>query len=324
MFTARILRVKLSRQKVSIVIPVFNEELVLPELFTRLSAVIDKSVDEFESELIFVDDGSTDSSANLIYGFSGSRSDAKIISLSRNFGHQAAILAGLNRASGDAVLIMDADLQDPPEIIPKFVAKWLDGADIVYGKRNVRNGETFFKKASASVFYRLISWLTDVGIPRDVGDFRIVDKKLVNILISMDENSLYLRGIFAWMGFRQEPLLYDRDERFAGLTKYPLKKMAKLGWDAVLSFSEKPLALVTRLGALISFVAFSLSGFFIIQSIFYSNWRAPGWLSIILVVLSLSGVQMISIGFIGSYVIRIYRQSKNRPLFLINEKKSTI
>lgn len=314
----------LIRQKVSIVIPVFNEELVLPELFLRLSSVLDKSSDDFESEIIFIDDGSTDSSANLIRSFVNLRDKTKIISLSRNFGHQAAILAGLNQASGDAVLIMDADLQDPPEIIPKFVAKWLGGAEIVYGKRNARNGETVFKRASASIFYRLVSWLTDVEIPRDAGDFRIVDKKLVEILISMDEKSLYLRGIFAWMGFQQEALLYDRDERFAGSTKYPLKKMIKLAWDAVLSFSEKPLAMVMRLGVLISFAAFSIAGFFIIASILNYGWRAPGWLSIILVLLSLSGVQLISIGFIGSYVIRIYRQSKNRPLYLINEKKSML
>lgn len=314
----------LIRQKVSIVIPVFNEELVLPELFLRLSSVLDKSSDDFESEIIFIDDGSTDSSANLIRSFVNLRDKTKIISLSRNFGHQAAILAGLNQASGDAVLIMDADLQDPPEIIPKFVAKWLGGAEIVYGKRNARNGETVFKRASASIFYRLVSWLTDVEIPRDAGDFRIVDKKLVEILISMDEKSLYLRGIFAWMGFQQEALLYDRDERFAGSTKYPLKKMIKLAWDAVLSFSEKPLAMVMRLGVLISFAAFSVAGFFIIASILNYGWRAPGWLSIILVLLSLSGVQLISIGFIGSYVIRIYRQSKNRPLYLINEKKSML
>lgn len=312
------------RQKVSIVIPVFNEELVLPELFLRLSSVLDKSSDDFESEIIFIDDGSTDSSANLIRSFVNLRDKTKIISLSRNFGHQAAILAGLNQASGDAVLIMDADLQDPPEIIPKFVAKWLGGAEIVYGKRNARNGETVFKRASASIFYRLVSWLTDVEIPRDAGDFRIVDKKLVEILISMDEKSLYLRGIFAWMGFQQDALLYDRDERFAGSTKYPLKKMIKLAWDAVLSFSEKPLAMVMRLGVLISFAAFSIAGFFIIASILNYGWRAPGWLSIILVLLSLSGVQLISIGFIGSYVIRIYRQSKNRPLYLINEKKSML
>lgn len=314
----------LIRQKVSIVIPVFNEELVLPELFLRLSSVLDKSSDDFESEIIFIDDGSTDSSANLIRSFVNLRDKTKIISLSRNFGHQAAILAGLHQASGDAVLIMDADLQDPPEIIPKFVAKWLGGAEIVYGKRNARNGETVFKRASASIFYRLVSWLTDVEIPRDAGDFRIVDKKLVEILISMDEKSLYLRGIFAWMGFQQEALLYDRDERFAGSTKYPLKEMIKLAWDAVLSFSEKPLAMVMRLGVLISFAAFSVAGFFIIASILNYGWRAPGWLSIILVLLSLSGVQLISIGFIGSYVIRIYRQSKNRPLYLINEKKSML
>lgn len=311
-------------KKISIVIPVFNEELVLPELFARLVAMLANNKSEFDSEIVFVDDGSTDKSATLIREFISTETHGYLISLSRNFGHQAAILAGLNNATGDAVVIMDADLQDPPEVIPKFVSKWLDGAEVVYGKRNERNGETLFKKASASIFYRLIDWLTDVDIPRDAGDFRIVDKRLIDILVSMEEKSLYLRGIFAWMGFRQEPLIYDRDIRFAGSTKYPLKKMIKLAWDAVLSFSEKPLALVMRVGLFISFVAFSAAGFFVIASLLDYGWRAPGWLSLILVLLFLSGVQLISIGFIGSYVIRIYRQAKNRPLYLIDRKKSII
>ena len=311
-------------KKISIVIPVFNEEFVLPELFARLLTMLARNKSEFDSEIVFVDDGSTDKSATLIREFISIETHGYLISLSRNFGHQAAILAGLNNVTGDAVVIMDADLQDPPEVIPKFVQKWQEGCEVVYGKRNVRNGETIFKRASASIFYRLINWITDVDIPRDAGDFRIVDKKLIDIIVSMEEKSLYLRGIFAWMGFRQEPLIYDRDIRFAGSTKYPVKEMTKLAWDAVLSFSEKPLALVMRIGVVISLVAFSAAGFFVVIGFLDYGWRAPGWLSLILVILCLSGVQLISMGFIGSYVLRIYRQAKNRPLYLINRKNSII
>ena len=305
--------------KISLVIPVFNEQEVLPELFKRLEQVAVSNTELFQLAIIFVDDGSTDESVNIMKQISTDL-EFKLIQFSRNFGHQAAVMAGIANANGDAVVIMDADLQDPPEVIAEFVKHWQKGFHVVYGKRISRDGESLFKKTSAAIFYRLLHWLTEVDIPLDSGDFRLIDKKAADSLKGMNEKSVFIRGLIAWMGYRQTPVEYHREARFAGKTKYPLKKMFALASDAILAFSEKPLRLISRIGGAIFFAAFNISAFVVVSTILGLGYRAPGWLSIMLAILTLSGFQILCLGVIGSYVLRVYRQTRNRPVFLVMDE----
>jgi len=305
--------------KISLVIPVFNEQEVLPELFKRLEQVAVSNTELFQLAIIFVDDGSTDESVNIMKQISTDL-EFKLIQFSRNFGHQAAVMAGIANANGDAVVIMDADLQDPPEVIAEFVKHWQKGFHVVYGKRISRDGESLFKKTSAAMFYRLLHWLTEVDIPLDSGDFRLIDKKAADSLKGMNEKSVFIRGLIAWMGYRQTPVEYHREARFAGKTKYPLKKMFALASDAILAFSEKPLRLISRIGGAIFFAAFNISAFVVVSTILGLGYRAPGWLSIMLAILTLSGFQILCLGVIGSYVLRVYRQTRNRPVFLVMDE----
>jgi dolichol-phosphate mannosyltransferase len=305
--------------KISLVIPIFNEQEVIPELFKRLEQVAVSYSEIFQLSIIFVDDGSTDESANIIKQITTDL-EFKLIQFSRNFGHQAAVMAGITNANSDAVVIMDADLQDPPEVITEFVKQWQKGFHVVYGKRISRDGESLFKKTSAAMFYRLLHWLTEVDIPLDSGDFRLIDKKVVESLKGMNEKSVFIRGLIAWMGYRQTPVEYHREARFAGKTKYPLKKMFALASDAILAFSEKPLRLISRIGGAIFFAAFSISTFVVVSTILGLGYRAPGWLSIMLAILTLSGFQILCLGVIGSYVLRVYRQTRNRPVFLVMDE----
>jgi glycosyltransferase involved in cell wall biosynthesis len=305
--------------KISLVIPVFNEREVIPELFKRLEHVAVSHSENFQLSIIFVDDGSTDESVNIIKQ-TPTNLEFKLIQFSRNFGHQAAVMAGITNADGDAVVIMDADLQDPPEIIVEFVKQWQKGFHVVYGKRISRDGESLFKKTSAATFYRILHWLTEVEIPFDSGDFRLIDKKVADSLKGMNEKSIFIRGIIAWMGYRQTPVEYHREARFAGNTKYPLKKMIALASDAVLAFSEKPLRLISKIGGAIFIAAISVSVFVLSAKIFGSGYEAPGWISIMLAILTLSGFQILCLGVIGSYVLRVYRQTRNRPVFLVMDE----
>jgi dolichol-phosphate mannosyltransferase len=309
---------------ISVVIPVFNEEDSLPELFKRLSSLNDSRPDDYQFEFLLVNDGSSDDSLNLILNQVEKHSSFKVLSFSRNFGHQAALLAGITYAKGDAVVAMDADLQDPPEIIHELIAQWESGSDVVYAERRQRNGESIFKKASAAMFYGLIDWLSETDLPRNVGDFRLMDRRIVNLLIDLPEKSLYLRGLVAWVGFKQTSVLYDRDSRYAGETKYSLNKMVNLATDALISFSERPLRIVTRLGFLVTMAAFLLLGFFLITYIWGSDNQVHGWLSMIFAVLFLGGIQLICLGIVGEYISRIYRESKGRPLFIVDENKSSL
>lgn len=309
---------------ISVVIPVFNEEDSLPELFKRLSTLNDSRPDEYQFEFLLVNDGSSDNSLNLILNQVEKHSSFKVLSFSRNFGHQAALLAGITYAKGDAVVAMDADLQDPPEIIHELIARWEEGSDVVYAERRQRNGESIFKKASAAMFYGLIDWLSETDLPRNVGDFRLMDRRIVNLLIELPEKSLYLRGLVAWVGFKQTSVLYDRDSRYAGETKYSLNKMVNLATDALISFSERPLRIVTRLGFLVTMAAFLLLGFFLVTYIWGSDNQVHGWLSMIFAVLFLGGIQLICLGIVGEYISRIYRESKGRPLFIVDENKSSL
>jgi polyisoprenyl-phosphate glycosyltransferase len=308
-----------STPNISLVIPVFNEQEVIPELFKRLEQVAVSNDEIFRLSVIFVDDGSTDESVNIMKQISTDL-EFKLIQFSRNFGHQAAVMAGITNADGDAIVIMDADLQDPPEVIAEFVKQWQKGFHVVYGKRISRDGESLFKRASAAIFYRLLHWLTEVDIPLDSGDFRLIDKKVADSLKSINEKSIFIRGLIAWMGYRQTPVEYHREARFAGKTKYPLKKMFALASDAILAFSEKPLRLISKIGGAIFFAAISISVFVISGKILGLGYRAPGWLSIMLAILTLSGFQILCLGVIGSYVLRVYRQTRNRPIFLVMDE----
>jgi dolichol-phosphate mannosyltransferase len=308
----------------SIIVPVYNEELTLVELRDRLFRVILESLHSYSVEVLFINDGSVDSSLDLLREFHLQDPQFKFVTFSRNFGHQAALLAGLRTASGDAVVVMDADLQDPPELIPELVEQWKLGFDVVYAQRKDRRGESIFKRLTASFFYRVINWLSETDLPRNVGDFRLMDRRVIDIISASEEKSLYLRGLGAWVGFKQCAVEFDRDARFAGETKYSLKKMINLAADAVLSFSEKPLRVVTRLGIIVTALSFLILIIFFASLPFGSANRVPGWLSTVTVVLVLGGVQLICLGIVGEYVSRIYREVKNRPLYIIDDRESNL
>ena len=275
-------------------------------------------------EIVMVDDGSRDRSQEIIRKKCEEDSAFRLVVLSRNFGHQAALLAGLNVAGGQAVVVMDADLQDPPELIPELIDQWVSGSDVVYAQRRIRQGETIFKKLSASIFYAVLDWLTDTHLPRNVGDFRLMDQRVVSILTSLSERSLYLRGMVSWIGFSQTAVEFDRDPRFAGHTKYSLGRMLKLAFDAIISFSEKPLRIVTRFGLSVTLLSFLFLMYLLYVRLTDTTGFATGWLSIIATSLLLGGIQMTCLGIVGEYISRIYQESKGRPAFIIDDRKSIL
>lgn len=301
----------------SIVIPVYNEEEVLAETYKRLKKVMDSTGEKYE--LLFVNDGSKDRSAAIIKDFCQRDPNVRLLNFSRNFGHQLAITAGMDYASGEAVVVIDADLQDPPEVILEMIAKWKAGCDVVYGKRVKRKGETFFKKFTAALFYRLLRRMTDVDMPVDAGDFRLLDRTVCEEIKKMREKSRYIRGLVSWVGFRQETVEYVREERWAGETKYPLRKMLKFAMDAVTSFSYKPLKLATYVGFILSLSSFLYLLVVLYQKLFTNN-VVPGWASIMTINLFFNGVILIILGIIGEYIGRIYEETKDRPLYIVKEK----
>ena len=303
--------------KYSIVIPIFNEEPVIPEFYSRIKKVMNSCGDDYE--LIFINDGSTDTSRDLIKELNKKDNSIKLLDFSRNFGHQIAISAGLDFADGDAVVIIDADLQDPPEVILKMIQKWKEGYEIVYGRRLKRKGETFFKEITAYIFYRLLKALTNHDIPLDSGDFRLIDKKVCNTMRNLTEKSRYMRGLISWVGFKQTYVEYVRDERYAGETKYPLKKMIKFAMDAITSFSYKPLRIATCIGFTLSLVSFTYLVIVIYQKLF-TNTTIIGWASVTAVNLFFNGIVLIILGIIGEYIGRIYEETKNRPLYILRDK----
>lgn len=299
----------------SIVIPVYNEEKVISETYQRLKKVMDSIGDEYE--LVFVDDGSRDRSAVLIEELCTADRRVRLLSFSRNFGHQVAITAGMDYAAGEAVVVIDADLQDPPEVIPEMIRRWQQGYEVVYGRRSQRKGETVFKKLTAAIFYRFLRGLTDVEIPVDTGDFRLLDRKVCLEMKKLTEKNRYIRGLVSWLGFRQTSVEYVREERWAGETKYPLRKMVKFALDAVTSFSHKPLKLATYLGFVISAGGFIYLLAVLYQKFFTGN-AAPGWASIVTINLFFNGIILIILGIIGEYIGRIYDESKDRPLYVLH------
>ncbi len=300
----------------SIVVPVYNEQEVIDETYRRLSAVFK---DYFmDVEYIFINDGSKDNTYFKLKDIASGNKEVRVINFARNFGHQIAITAGMDYARGDAVVIIDADLQDPPEIILQMVDKWEEGYQVVYGKRLQREGETFFKKVTAKTFYRFLDSMTDVKLPVDVGDFRLIDRKVCDAMKCLPERSRYVRGLVSWVGFKQTSVEYHREKRFAGETKYPLKKMLKLAGDGIFSFSYKPLKLATFVGMLVSVLSFIYLVVVLVQK-FIKNDVVSGWASSIAVTLFLNGVMLIVIGIMGEYVGRIYEEVKARPLYIVGE-----
>jgi dolichol-phosphate mannosyltransferase len=303
---------------ISLVVPVFNEEAVLPELYRRASQVLEQVGEPWE--LVLVDDGSKDNSAKVIAELHQSDTRVKGISFSRNFGFQEAVTAGLAHTQGDVVVLSDADLQDPPEIIPEMIDKWREGYDVVYGVRIHREGETWFKKITAKVFYRIIHRITSVDIPLDTGDFRLMDRRVVNAILRMPERNRFLRGMVPWVGYKQAGVYYERQARFAGESKFnSVRQMLPFAIDAITSFSYFPLQLATILGFAIAAISLLAIVVVVLLRLLGSHQELTGQATTLVAVLFLGGVQLISLGIIGEYLGRIYDEVKGRPLYLINE-----
>jgi len=302
--------------EISVIIPVYNEEQSLAELYARVQKAVVQVSENYE--IIFINDGSSDNTlAGLIHL---SEKDIRVffINFSRNFGHQIAVTAGIDHCTGKAVVIIDGDLQDPPELIPDMYQKYKEGFEVVYAKRAERKGESFFKKFTAKMFYRILKRLTNVNIPLDTGDFRLIDRKVVAYLKKMPEQNKFLRGQIAWLGFNQTEVLFSRDKRKFGKTGYPLGKMIKLALDGITGFSEKPLQFVTKTGIFICFVSFIII-LYAMYSYFILDRAIAGWTSLIISCMFVGGIQMVSIGIIGEYIGRINKNIQNRPLYIIQD-----
>jgi polyisoprenyl-phosphate glycosyltransferase len=306
-----------ARQKsISVVVPCFNEADVIRQTHERLSTTLSKT--DLDYEIVYVNDGSRDRTLEILRELATTDPHVRVVSFSRNFGHQVAVTAGVDFTSGDAVVLIDADLQDPPELIHDMVRLWQDGYQVVYGTRESRTGESAFKLLTAKYFYRIINSISDVDIPLDTGDFRLMDRRVVDVLKNMPERDRFLRGMVSWIGFNQIPLPYARTERVAGGTKYPLRKMVRFALDGIVSFSLVPLRLATLSG----FVAATLMVLGIIYALilrlFTGIW-APGWTLLFIAVFFLGGMTLLCLGIIGEYVGRIYRELKRRPLYVVDE-----
>lgn len=298
----------------SVVVPMYFEEEVAMKCYERLTGVM-KGIG-YSYELIFVNDGSTDKTLQILREIASNDKEVKVISFSRNFGHQAAVSAGLKKVKGDAVIIIDADLQDPPELIPDMVKLWQGGYDVVYAKRKKRKGETWFKLITAKYFYKFLAGMTETQIPQDTGDFRLIDKKVADVFNALSEKNRFIRGIISWIGFKQVPIEYERDERAGGATKYTLKKMLKLASDGIISFSSKPVKIIEKLGVFLSFVGFVL---FIISA--FNSFKTG--ITVCSALLFLSGIQLLATGIMGEYIFRIFDEVRNRPLYITEEEINT-
>ena len=305
-----------SNRLLSVVVPVFNEVEGIQAFHARLTQVL-RSLETLHYEIIFVNDGSRDGSAEKLLTLAIADSHIKVIKFSRNFGHQTAITAGIDQAQGDAVVVIDADLQDPPEVIVDFVAKWEEGYDVVYGVREKREGESRLKLFTASLFYRLLKTFSKIDIPLDVGDFRLMSRRAVDYLKQMKEKDRFVRGLVSWIGFEQVGVTYVRDKRYAGTTKYPYRKMIKFAFDGITSFSTIPLSLATWLGFVTSGFAFIYMASVFVQKMLGNT--VQGWATIMVALLFLGGVQLICLGILGQYIGRIFNEVKPRPIYVIED-----
>ena len=301
---------------VSIVVPVFNETEVIATFYSRAKMVVD-SLDRFSYEIIFIDDGSKDDSYQKLVHLADRDPNVRVVKFSRNFGHQTAITAGLDMARGDAVVVIDADLQDPPEVIKDFITKWKEGYDVVYGVREKREGESKFKLLTASLFYRLLRNTVKIDIPLDTGDFRLMSRRAVHHLRQLREKDRFVRGLVSWLGFKQVGVYYARDKRYDGVTKFPFKKMLKFAFDGITSFSNVPLKMATWLGYCASLVAFLYACSVLVQKAL--GYTVQGWATIMIGMLFMGGVQLICLGMTGEYIGRIFNEIKQRPLYIIEE-----
>ena len=306
--------------KISVVIPMYYEEEVAHLCYDRVSTVLRSLSDKYEYEIIFVNDGSKDKTLKILKDIANNDKCVKVISFSRNFGHQAAVTAGIKYITGDAIVIMDADLQDPPELIPDMLKLWEEGNEVIYGKRKTRKGESAFKLLTAKMFYTFLNSMSEVEIPKNTGDFRLVDRKVIDVINSLPEHNKFLRGLFSWVGFEQKAFLYDRPERKLGTTKYPFKKMFKLASDGILSFSTKPMKIVGGLGVIS--ILFSIAVLIYSLCSYFGQWNnlTPGWTSIMVCITFFAGVQLLSLWVLSEYISRIYDESKGRPEYIIKEK----
>lgn len=307
--------VALHAPRLSFVVPCYNEEEVLPELMRRLTTVASSVVGE-DYEIVLVDDGSRDATREMITQYAEADAHVVAIILARNHGHQRALSVGLKYCRGARVMAIDADLQDPPELLSGMMELMDAGADVVYGQRRRRAGETLSKRASAAVFYRTLRWMTDVDIPLDTGDFRLMSRVVVDHLNAMPEDDRFIRGMVSWLGFRQVPMLYDRAERFAGVTKYPFRKMMRLAIDAITGFSIVPLRLATVLSVIVAILSVGMIGWVFLQKALGNV--VQGWSSVMIVVLVVGSVQLLTIGILGEYAGRLYMQSKQRPKYIVD------
>lgn len=297
--------------KVSVVVPMYYEEEVVNECYLRLKKVFFE-LQEYEYEFIFVNDGSRDKTLELLEEIAKKDEKAKVISFSRNFGHQCAVTAGLKFTTGDAVVIIDADMQDPPELIIDMIKLWEQGNEVIYAKRKVRKGESCFKLITAKMFYKVLDGLSDINIPQDTGDFRLADRKVIDVINNLPEHNKFLRGLFSWVGYKQIPIEYERQSRFAGKTKYPLKKMMKLAIDGIISFSNKPLKILGVIGIFSIVISFIILIYSLISYIFKLNDLTAGWTSLMVTITFFSGVQLLSIWLMSEYISRIYDESKRK------------
>ena len=304
-------------EKISVIIPMYFEELVAEECYKRVSTVL-KAINNYEYEIIFINDGSTDKTLEILESIAKNDNRVKVISFSRNFGHQAAVTAGLKEVTGKVAVIIDADLQDPPELIPEMVKLWEEGNEVVYGKRKTRDGESVFKLMTAKMFYKTLNYFSDVDIPKDTGDFRLVDRKVVDKMNSLPEHNKFLRGLWSWLGYKQYAFEYERKERFAGKTKYPLKKMLKLAADGIISFSSKPIKIVGILGLISIILSFIILIYALISYAF--NNLSAGWTSLMCALTFFSGIQLLSLWIISEYIGRIYDETKGRPQYIVDKK----
>ena len=306
-------------KKISIVIPVYNEEKVLEISYNKIKDILE-NIEQYDYEIVFINDGSKDSTFSILEKISNENNRVRVISFSRNFGQEAALTAGLKYVTGDAIVIIDADLQDPPELIPEMLKLWEQGNEVIYGKRKRRKGESAFKLLTAKMFYKTLNALSDVEIPKDTGDFRLVDRKVVDVINSMPEHNKFLRGLFSWVGFKQYSYEYKRNERAAGKTKYPFKKMWKLATDGIVSFSTKPLKIVGGVGILTIILSICILIYSLISFALKLNNLTPGWTSIMVAITLFSGVQLLSIYIMSGYISRIYDETRKRPEYIIDKK----
>lgn len=300
----------------SVIVPLYNEEEIVAKTFS----VLEQELAEIDHELIFVNDGSTDRTREILESLLPQTPQNRLINFSRNFGHQAAFSAGLRHARGRAVVIIDGDLQDPPALIHDMLKKWEEGYQVVYAQRKKRKGETFFKKASAHAFYKILHALTSIDIPMDTGDFRLMDRVVVDQLNALPERNRFLRGLVCWVGFKRIGILYDRKERTAGKSKYPLRKMLRLAMDGITSFSTTPLKISFLTGMLATIVAFGLFVWSVLEKFLNPVTTVPGWASLMTAIVFFGGIQLMSIGILGEYIGRIYEEVKQRPLYIEDKK----